>query len=625
MPHLRRLIERGVIGNLRPAGSAVPAIAWTSLITGRHADDHGVLSGLTVDPCTGVVRPASSTARRVKAVWNIAMQGSAQRSGLTPQVVAWCAGHPVEPLSGACVAEEFCVPQAPPGRPWPVPPQSVSPESLIPELAPLRFHGGELSGVDLRPFIPKLAEIDQQQDDRVIAVADTLARAIGVHAVATHLLEHHPWDLACIGWSALERACFRFVPYTAPRLPFVSEDDFAKYSAVVNGMYSFHDMMLGRIVQLAGPDAVIAIVSPSGFRVGGERPLHERWRQKPGAWIRPSGMFCFSGPGLRRDESIHGASVLDIAPTILALLGLPAAEDMPGRVLTEAFEGIVQKARVASWEKVAGDSGMHRFEDDAEHRAGAAAVAELEALGYREPEHYLANRLGVDREKTTNLTLVHLARGRYAEAQIGFEELAGTAAAGSPETRRFTLWAAHCALLARDHAGCRKILTKAGRAGPLGAIAMLIEAQMETDPVKILEAARRAQKLGAEISFVQFLCGMLCMRLKRWDEAEAPLRRAIAINPLFRPAHDLLARLLLVRGNTEDARRAAEAALQIDTGSAFAQFTLAMTLVASGEESLALQAFERAADSDAGPAESREWAEKLRFRRVESGDPEAQE
>ncbi|MBD3348176.1 MAG: hypothetical protein GF400_03135 [Candidatus Eisenbacteria bacterium] len=49
------------------------------------------------------------------------------------------------------------------------------------------------------------------------------------------------------------------------------------------------------------------------------------------------GIIIASGPPFRRGNHLEGASVLDITPTVLAALGLPVAEDMDGRVLTEAM------------------------------------------------------------------------------------------------------------------------------------------------------------------------------------------------------------------------------------------------------------------------------------------------
>jgi hypothetical protein len=44
------------------------------------------------------------------------------------------------------------------------------------------------------------------------------------------------------------------------------------------------------------------------------------------------------GDGIRPGVVLRGASVLDIAPTILYLSGLPVARDLEGRVLTEMLE-----------------------------------------------------------------------------------------------------------------------------------------------------------------------------------------------------------------------------------------------------------------------------------------------
>jgi hypothetical protein len=44
------------------------------------------------------------------------------------------------------------------------------------------------------------------------------------------------------------------------------------------------------------------------------------------------------GPAFRRAAAIDTAHVLDLTPTLLHLQGLPAADDMPGRVLLDAFD-----------------------------------------------------------------------------------------------------------------------------------------------------------------------------------------------------------------------------------------------------------------------------------------------
>jgi hypothetical protein len=48
------------------------------------------------------------------------------------------------------------------------------------------------------------------------------------------------------------------------------------------------------------------------------------------------GIFAVTGPGVRPGARV-AATVLDVAPTVAHLLGLPVADDLPGRVLVEAL------------------------------------------------------------------------------------------------------------------------------------------------------------------------------------------------------------------------------------------------------------------------------------------------
>lgn len=51
-----------------------------------------------------------------------------------------------------------------------------------------------------------------------------------------------------------------------------------------------------------------------------------------------NGVIILQGPGIRKNKMIANARNIDIAPTVLYLLGLPLAKDMDGKMLTEIFE-----------------------------------------------------------------------------------------------------------------------------------------------------------------------------------------------------------------------------------------------------------------------------------------------
>jgi predicted AlkP superfamily phosphohydrolase/phosphomutase len=52
---------------------------------------------------------------------------------------------------------------------------------------------------------------------------------------------------------------------------------------------------------------------------------------------RPEGIVILSGAGVQPGTQLEGASILDLAPTILHAFGLAVPEDLDGRVLSEAF------------------------------------------------------------------------------------------------------------------------------------------------------------------------------------------------------------------------------------------------------------------------------------------------
>ena len=203
---------------------------------------------------------------------------------------------------------------------------------------------------------------------------------ISVHAVATELLEKEAWDFGAVYFECIDQVGHAFMPFHPPRLPEISESDFEFYKDVMTGIYRFHDLMLGRLVELAGPEAHVMIVSDHGFQSGALRP---RSPVEPAQWHRPQGIFVLHGPGIRADERLEGATLLDIAPTVLTLLGLPVGNDMEGKVLVSAFIEPPEIARIPSWETVAGNDGRLPVALEEQDPAAAQAVLQqLIALGY---------------------------------------------------------------------------------------------------------------------------------------------------------------------------------------------------------------------------------------------------
>jgi predicted AlkP superfamily phosphohydrolase/phosphomutase len=54
---------------------------------------------------------------------------------------------------------------------------------------------------------------------------------------------------------------------------------------------------------------------------------------------RDNGIFLAEGPEVIAGKTFSGARIIDVAPTILHLLGVPTPADMDGRALIEVLEG----------------------------------------------------------------------------------------------------------------------------------------------------------------------------------------------------------------------------------------------------------------------------------------------
>ena len=332
MPALEHMINRGVMGNLATLRPILSPMLWNSIATGKRPDKHGILGFVEPDPGTGKIRPVTSTSRKVKALWNICTQ-----SGLQSHVLGWFAGHPAEPINGVSVSPLYAEPVGPLDQPWPLAADSVHPERVRETLAGYRIHPAQLTA-EILPFVPRAGEVDQEQDHHLESLAKIMAENCSIHNAATWILENEPWDFLAVYYNGIDHFCHAFMDYHPPRRESVPEQKFEIYKDVVNGAYKFHDMMLERLLQLAGPDTTVLLLSDHGFHSDHLRP---RYMPKAGAGPavshRPFGVICMAGPHIRQDERIYGATLLDITPTVLTLLGLQVGDDMDGRVLVEAF------------------------------------------------------------------------------------------------------------------------------------------------------------------------------------------------------------------------------------------------------------------------------------------------
>jgi predicted AlkP superfamily phosphohydrolase/phosphomutase len=142
------------------------------------------------------------------------------------------------------------------------------------------------------------------------------------------------------------------------------------------------------------PDVILELALDEGYaytcQSSGGRPGPALRRLSPGEYAgakgqsmngshRPEGILIMAGEGVRAGRSLNGASLMDVAPTVLALLGLPPPVEMEGRILDEAITSSEQ----VSWTTPVVDQSLPSAR--AYTPAEACRVeAQLRSLGYLE-------------------------------------------------------------------------------------------------------------------------------------------------------------------------------------------------------------------------------------------------
>lgn len=636
MPTLEKLINQGVMGKLTTLDPPFSPMLWTTIATGKLADKHGIL-GFTEPMSDRLgVRPVSSISRKVKAFWNILTQ-----CGLKTHVIGWWPSHPAEPINGICISNHYQRANLPIDKPWPMLPGTVYPPELSPLFAWLRVHPAELTAAHILPFVPNAASINQDQDKHLESLARILADSATVHAAATWILENRSWDCFAVYYDAIDHFSHGFMNFHPPRMRHVPEEMFDLYKDVVCGGYRFHDMMLARLVELAGDDATIMLISDHGFHSDHLRPgFIPKEPAGPAYQHRTHGIFVLKGPYVQRDELVFGASLLDITPTLLTLFGLPIGADMDGKPLVQAFDHQISVEQIPSWEDVPGECGMHPKEFIENPYDAQASLQQLVELGYIEApdENMQKNIERVSREADYNLARVYIGSNRPAEALPLLERLD----AQSPGEARFALRLARCYKDTNRFADARAVIRqfreqtiqqqqklreqhdsqraekanlpslpdvhetqqheRAEAAQRLQqmqyALAQceLFEGEMllaERHPKKALDHYQRLERTMRAYRPAFFLrIGEAYVKLRRWKLAEEAFRRGLRHdddNPL---AHDGLAVACLRQKKYEQAIDEALIAINLAYHSPQAHFHLGEALMRSGDALHAAEAFE---------------------------------
>lgn len=301
-----------------------PARAWTTIATGMPPEMHGVRSietrrvaGLRgvlardgsaariVAAASDLVRltqpsVATSEQRRAKTIWEVAEQ-----AGLRTAVVNWWATWPAPSNSGIVVTDRAVLRLEHGG-------------TLDAEIEPPEVYASLLAqwpSVRARARAAAARAFPDRGNPEAAAILRRSAELDASIAAVARLLSPRPLDLFVVYFPGLDIAQNALL---GPAAGALSTSAMAARVEALRSYYPFLDGVLGPLVEPVEGQTLIIVTQPG------------RVQSSTG------GLLAVAPP--RRDPALRhasvadtrSASVLDVAPTLLAGLGLPLSRELPG-------------------------------------------------------------------------------------------------------------------------------------------------------------------------------------------------------------------------------------------------------------------------------------------------------
>lgn len=382
LPAFGRLLEGGVSLYLETVRPTQPAPVWTSIASGKYPPQTGVRAAaryeygppdggieLLPDYCFsqalvhfGLLRaaPYHSSAVRARPLWTIL---SSQR--VSAGIVGWPVTAPAAPLRGFLITDEFepgvapgVATRAASGAVSDALSAGVSGGAASPAAAAVTTPGSGASG-NASAAVAAGSTAFGAPPDAVLRAIAVAGGPLAVHAgsvedppvardawrreIAVQLRDEYRPRLLAVRYEGIDRAGHLYLQQARPRAFAGSgQEGDARLAAILDRHYAFLDAEIAQALDTMGPDDVLLVVSGFGMEpVGlGKRLLARVLGQPdvPGSHEdAPDGFLLAYGAPMRSGRARLG-SIVDVAPTVLYLLGLPVARDMDGIARTDLFK-----------------------------------------------------------------------------------------------------------------------------------------------------------------------------------------------------------------------------------------------------------------------------------------------
>jgi len=595
LANMKRVRREGAWGNLQSIEPLVSPLIWTTMVTGVTPDIHGITDFLMRDKLTGEDIPVTSSMRKVPAVWNMM-----SLTDLSCGFIGWFASFPAEAVNGFIVSDRFAYHMFDPrwmdGEKRSPQKGLAFPAGLYAEIEPLSVEIGD-PGSDLSRYINGPIGAYKQPDappakgpsDPEGSLRQIISAYRTYENVMKKLYPAYGPDLFGVYFEFTDSVCHLFMRCMKPAMDGVSPEDEKRYGGAIAATYAEADRILGDVLDMIDDETVLLIVSDHGFKSGDFRPLSDSRMGFGQAieWHRLNGAIAIYGGIVKPGYEIEDASVMDIAPTILYLLGMPVDRKMPGKVLLDAFD----RKWVAD-HPIAYTSVYDSLFAPADISVGPSAADQalkdkLVSLGY----------VAGGQNSLVNLANYYHKNGKYAEAVSLYKQLLDD----EPGNAEVKIGMSDAYFkMGKDELAVRG-LTEVLERDPnnLEALHSLGNIYVERGRgMEALRIAERALVIDADNGESHFIKGIALQALGRYSEAAEVYKRALKLAPDMPEIYGNLAMIYVDEGRPEEALELVDRALDLAPGKVDMLYIRGLALNGIGQSAKALVQYRKAMSSD---------------------------
>ena len=238
LPNLRQLMERGVHGHLATVMPPVTAPAWTSFMTGKNPGKHGVYEFLLRESNSFDEIPVNSLRRDGLTLWDLL-----GRAGHRAIVVNVPVTYPPQPVNGVLISG-FLTPRQ--RRDFTYPPGLL--DEIEHAVGPYRLHLNV-------PYQPGKVDVFL---DELLDVLDYKSR------VLNYLMGRYDWDFMMFHVLGTDRLQHELGHVLDPDHPAHNKQEAGQYRKRIVAYFRRVDEELGRLVEAAGPQTTVLVMSDHG-------------------------------------------------------------------------------------------------------------------------------------------------------------------------------------------------------------------------------------------------------------------------------------------------------------------------------------------------------------------------